>query len=215
VSPRKMREIDFYESLGQQCAQYMQEQLGESFSVEYIHNQMDGKSELRAMVDELHVRLDLPAKTVYVPKLKIDILIGILDRDKVLRLLVVEVKQGSALGLVDYSQLIGYMGVSKIIPIGLLILVSSSSGEALSADFRNYIDMGALPMDWKAEVTSTEQTIHYRTGILKYTPGGNLTMVKTEKSYGLSSWTQLSNAVIESQGLLDVGPLPRVVNETT
>jgi len=133
----------------------------------------------------------------FIPSLKVDILISISLSGNVKNLLV-EVKKGSALKLMDFSQLTGYLQVAREIPTGLLLLVNDGAGaDFVSRDFNELIASSQLGTFWRMDFVKNDEFFNFRVGICMYTPGNGVHWVNTKSTNGISSWDDL----FESLGL--------------
>lgn len=198
----RSKEVDFYEEIAEKCVKRLKSELGDGYHIGFVHNQLPGNSELRSMVRTLKRQFGIGEGLTYIPKLKVDILIGVWDPNHQLRLMLIEVKYGNSLSLVDYSQLIGYMQVAQVVPVGMLVVIPKRGRAEISADFKSYIDMKQLPMRWISSTSSMDSPIHLSTGIGTYVRGGEFRLENTELSAGLSSWKELANAIQSTEMVL-------------
>ena len=135
------------------------------------------------------LKVSNPFPDEYIPKLKLDILLGIKLVNKI-HFILVEAKYLTQLSLKDYSQLTGYFQVAKNIGTGLLLLiVKGTSPNKLSSDFGEILKLNKLPMDWKVTVKNSEYD--FKTGILTYLPGNGINWIETNNINGISDFKQL------------------------
>ena len=199
----RLREVDFYHEIAEKCVKKLSAELDDEYQIGFVHNQMPGNSELRAMVRTLKDQFGIREDSTYVPSLKVDILIGVWHPRQQLKLMLIEVKYANSLALVDYSQLIGYMQVAQVVPVGLLVIVPKRGRSEISADFRNYIDMGRLPMLWISPASPMDKLVHLKTGIATYVGGGEFRLENTSASGGLSSWGTVAHSICSTELTLE------------
>jgi len=181
-----MKEIDFYEEFADKFIKYLKSYLDDSIEIAYSHNKS-----LDSMITEVCDLLEIsnPFPNEYIPKLKLDILFGIKQANKI-HFILVEAKYLIQLSLKDYSQLTGYLQVAKNIGTGLLLLiVKGTSPNKLSSDFGEILKLNKLPMDWKVTVKNSEY--NFKTGILTYLPGNGINWIETNNINGISDFEQL------------------------
>jgi hypothetical protein len=189
------KEIAFYETFSNKFIKYLHSYLGEGYSIFFEHNKA-----LDTMLQNLAVTsgLNIVNNDVYIPKLKLDIVFLIVAPDKQIKLLLIEAKYLPQLGLKDYSQLVGYLQVAKIIDIGLLLLIQKGkSNTKLSNDFHEIIALKKLPMHWLIELKTTSEQHKFRTGILHYIPQNGIDWVNTADIQGISSFENLVEMITE------------------
>ena len=129
--------------------------------------------------------------SVYIPKLKIDIVIAIKsNKTQKCEFILLEVKYSDTLTLQDYSQLTGYLQVAKFVELGLLCLVAKPGKlSSLSNDFSDFIKTKSLPMSWKMildKLTENEQ-YKFHTGICSYVPGNGLDWIDCSVTGGFAT----------------------------
>ena len=111
-----MNEVDFYPEICQKFANLIS-YLSSDSEIHFSYNKF-----LPQMIDEIETKFNQKSfSSVYIPKLKLDILFGIKTKnsDKITYLLF-EVKYLKQLGLAEYSQLVGYLQVAENIRLGIL-----------------------------------------------------------------------------------------------
>lgn len=187
-----MKEIDFYNEFAEKFIKYLQGYLDESFEISYSQNKS-----LDSMISEVCNLFGVanPFPNEYIPKLKLDILFGIKQGERI-HFVLVEAKYLTQLSLKDYSQLTGYLQVAKNIGTGLLLLiVKGTSPNKLSSDFGEILKLNKLPMDWKVTVQNNE--FDFKTGILTYLPGNGINWIKTKNVNGISDFEQLVKIITD------------------
>lgn len=185
-----MKEIDFYKEFADKFIKYLKSYLDDSIEIAYSHNKS-----LDSMIAEVcdFLGLSNPFPNEYIPKLKLDILFGIKQANKV-QFILVEAKYLTQLSLKDYSQLIGYLQVAKNIGTGLLLLIiKGNSPSKLSSDFGEILKLNKLPMDWK--VTVNNNGFDFKTGILTYLPGNGINWINTDHVNGISNFEELVDII--------------------
>lgn len=180
------KETDFYPEVCEKLAKYLSTYLGH----EYFAFSMNGN--LANLVFQIHEKLGVPLSQTYFPELKVDILFGIKLGETKISFCLVEVKKGSSLTLIHFSQLVGYMQVAKHVKVGLLLLVNDGSGTSpLSSDFSTIIDTGNLPADWKTVLRRTGESFSFKAGICTYLVNNGIEWISSESCYGISDWKTL------------------------
>jgi len=138
---------------------------------------------------------------VYVPRLQVDILVGIMTGGSELRFLLFEVKLGKPLNLANYSQLLGYMHVASFISTGLPFLVSEKHAGVVSADFAKEISTGTVDMTYQIANSQRDFCNSYSTGIGKYFIGSDVELFDSSAANGLSSWKGLAEWVMNCESI--------------
>lgn len=188
-----MNEISYYEEFSKKFSQYLNSYLGNGYKVFYSCN-----NTLDILVKNLETLsgFTINPKDTYIPKLKVDILFAICENNKTVKLILIEAKYLPQLRLKDYSQLVGYLQVAKIINIGLLLLVQKGiSVSRLSNEFQEIIRLKKLPMNWLINLIEQNAEHSFKTGIIGYLPGNGVDWVDTREIHGISSFEDLSKAV--------------------
>lgn len=186
-----MNEIGFYEEFSEKFRKYLISYLGEGFEVFYSCN-----STLDNIIEKLENSCNTKIKPndVYIPKLKLDIVFAICKRGEIPKLILIEAKYLAQLSLKDYSQLVGYLQVAKVINIGLLLLIKkSTSSNNLSNDFHEIVRLKKLPMDWIINIKQANEEHNFKTGIIRYIPNNGIDWIDTRDVCGLSSFQELAN----------------------
>lgn len=185
-----MNEIGYYEEFSKKMTQYLHSYLGEKYTVRYACNKT-----LDLIIADLENQLGAAIKSQnsYIPKLKVDIVFAVSDQEKKVRLILIEAKYLNQLSLKDYSQLVGYLQVAKVIDLGLLLLIQRGiSANSLSNDFQEIIRLRKLPMNWFIDLPKTNERCGFETGIISYLPGGHIDWIDTRDINGVSSFSQLT-----------------------
>jgi len=191
MSDNDKTEIGYYPEICLKMAVYLKDIFGADHQIAYSQNKS-----LSEMVNEIHSSLGLDRGDTYYPSLRTDIAFGIRFPSGKLALMLLEVKRGKSLGLMNFSQLIGYMQVAKHIRIGILLLVNEGvKASPLSIDFSSIIDVGQLPADWKVLLTHSDESYDFQAGICLYTPNNGIEWVDSDNCYGISSWDQLKESL--------------------
>ncbi len=147
---------------------------------------------LNLMIAEIHKNLGVSNSGIFYPPLKTDITFGVEFPNGYISPMLLEVKRGRTLSLIDYSQLIGYLQVAKHIKVGLLMLVNEGADASqLSSDFKRLIDIQQLNFDWSMTDKVTGEINVFRTGICVYTPGNGIDWINSKSSNGISDWKTL------------------------
>ena len=183
------KEIAFYEVFSNKFIKYLTSYLGNGYSIFFEHNKS-----LDTMLQNLRLQsgIDIVDDGVYIPKLKLDIVFLIVSPTKQTKLILIEAKYLPQLGLKDYSQLVGYLQVAKIIDIGVLLLIQKgNSNTKLSNDFHEIVALKKLPMHWVIELQTTAEQHKFRTGILHYIPQNGIDWLNTTDIQGISSFEDL------------------------
>lgn len=187
-----MNEVDFYQEFAEKFTKNIQAHLPPDTNVYFSTN-----ATLDKLVHDISTQagIEIPFNQEYIPKLKLDVVFGIVSGTKC-KLILVEAKYLSKLSLKDYSQLTGYLLVAKEIEIGLLLLVTKDySHSKLSNDFNEIVSLGKLPMNWEMEIKDEMESFAFKTGIVYYQPGNGIDWVDTKKYNGISSFTELAKLV--------------------
>ncbi len=185
-----MNEISFYEEFSKKFSQYLIDYLGTDFTVYYsCNNTLDNLISNLEKACGIKIR---PAN-VYIPKLKLDIVFVVCCESKKPRLILIEAKYLHQLSLKDYSQLVGYLHVAKIIDLGLLLLIQKgASSSKFSNDFQEIVRLKKLPMDWIVDLKQFNEKHNFKTGIISYVPNNGIDWVDTKEIFGISSYDELA-----------------------
>jgi hypothetical protein len=186
------KEIEYYPEICEKLEKYLSTCLGPGCPVAFSSNGL-----LPKLVSEIHEKLGVPRLRTYYPDLKVDILCGVKIGNEKISLCLIEVKRGSSLRLLNFSQLVGYMQVAKHIKIGLLLLVNEGSvgTSPLSSDFSSIIDTGNLPADWETMLRNTRESFSFRVGICTYLVNNGIDWVSSENCHGISGWEMLKESL--------------------
>ncbi len=190
-----MKEIDFYPEICNGFSKYLESYLPKNSKIFFSFNKL-----LPQMIDEIESKAGIQSKSssVYIPKLKLDILFGIKIPNKIeLVYILLEVKYLNQLSLADYSQLIGYLQVAKNIIFGILFLViKPNSINSLSNDLQEILRTQNLPMEWKMHINKNiRDEYHFKTGISYYVPLNGIDWVNTNDVQGISSFKELADLI--------------------
>lgn len=189
-----MNEISFYEEFSKKFKKYLVSYLDDEFKVFYSCNKT-----LDNIINELENISGFKIKpdNIYIPKLKLDIVFAICKENHSPRLILIEAKYLPQLSLKDYSQLVGYLQVAKIINVGLLLLIKKGySNTNLSNDFREIIELEKLPMDWLIHIKNANEKHRFKTGIIYYVPDNGIDWIDTRNVGGLSSFEDIANSLL-------------------
>lgn len=183
-------EIKYYPEICIVISKYLMDVLGDGYELAYSMNKS-----LSTMMSEIHTQLGISCGGTYFPALKTDIAFGIKGPRGDVALLLIEVKRGKTLGLMNFSQLVGYLQVAKHIKVGLLLLVNEGAvkGSPLSSDFRSIIEIEQLPADWQVMNRRSGDIHDFKTGICMYTLTNGIDWVDSDNCLGISSWEALKN----------------------
>lgn len=193
-----MNEISFYEEFSKKFSKYLISYLGEEFEVFYSCN-----GSLDNLVEKLECLCGIKIKpdNIYIPKLKLDIVFAICKKGEIPKLILIEAKYLSQLSLKDYSQLVGYLQVAKIINIGLLLLIKKiGSSNSLSNDFQEIVQLKKLPMNWLIHIKNSNEKHNFKTGIIRYIPNNGIDWIDTKDIGGLSSFQDIAH-LLNSQNV--------------
>jgi hypothetical protein len=185
-----MNEISFYEDFSKRFSQYLITYLGNNHKVYFSCNKT-----LDFIVSDLEnlSGISIKDRGTYIPKLKVDIVFAIYGPNKKIRLLLIEAKYLNQLSLKDYSQLVGYLQVAKIIDLGLLLLIQKGiSTNKLSNDFQEIVRLRKLPMDWFIDMRKLNEQYNFKTGIINYRLAGEIEWIETKDINGISSFDELA-----------------------
>lgn len=192
-----MKEIDFYPEVCEKFERYLIEYLPSGSRISSSFNKS-----LPQLVEDIESDLGITSSISksFIPRLKLDILLGVKfpDIDDVVYVLF-EVKYLNQLGLAEFSQLVGYLQVSKKINLGLLFLVlKPNSKSPLSNDFNEILLTNNLPMKWEGVFENNETHVPFNTGICHYVKNGGIEWVNTNDVDGISSFEGLATMLMEN-----------------
>jgi hypothetical protein len=186
-----MKEIDFYPEICVKFKNYLESYFPEGTEISYAYNKT-----LPQLVDDIEKKLDCKSdlSEKYIPKLKLDILFGIKQKDlDAISFVLLEVKHLNQLGLAEYSQLVGYLQVAKEIKLGVLFIVlKPKSTSPLSNDFYEIIRTNNLPMEWKVILDKSKDSKDFKAGISYYVPNNGIEWIDTKELNGISSFEELA-----------------------
>lgn len=189
-----MNEVDFYIEFSERFAKNIEAHLPPDAKVYFSVNDT-----LDNLVDQISKKSGIAIEfdQEYIPKLKLDILFGIVIK-KQCKLILIEAKYLSKLSLKDYSQLTGYLLVAKEIELGLLVLFAKDySFSKLSNAFNEIITLGKLPMNWGIQIEEASQQFAFKTGIVYYQPGNGIDWIDSKKYKGISSFEELAKLIMK------------------
>lgn len=187
----ELKETDYYPEICLKMLKYLEDCMGGGCKFA-----CSIKTSLPEMVNDIYAQLGEDGSDVYYPQLKVDITIGVKFPNAKISLILLEVKLGSTLSLMNFSQLVGYMQVAKHIEVGLLILVNKGvKGSPLSSDFASIINVRQLPADWKVLLNNTKEHYNFKTGICMYTPSNGIDWVDSSICSGISNWGNLKDSL--------------------
>lgn len=189
-----MKEIDFYPEICEKFKYYLESYFPENTEISYSYNKT-----LPQLIDDIENELSCKSEisNKYIPKLKLDILFGIKQKDKKkISFVLLEVKHLNQLGLAEFSQLVGYLQVAKDIKFGVLFIVlKPKSSSPLSNDFHEIIRTNNLPMEWKVILDKNKDTKDFKSGISYYVPNNGIEWIDTREINGISSFEELSSLI--------------------
>lgn len=193
-----MKETDFYPVLGQRFQRELLAHLPEESKVVFA---MDAflPDLLRTVKNELNEELDVDIEQM--PKLKLDILIGVKVPDRSPNMIIVEVKYLEQLSLAHYSQMVGYLQVQKKIRFGILALVAKAPASSmLSSDFSTLIQMKNLVTEWEMITRAGDRSDSYffNTAICRYTPNNGIDWMQPHEPNAIGCVEQLVLKLLES-----------------
>lgn len=191
------KEVDFYQQVVDRFVKHLSDGLPNGYRIFGLHNQMPNCSDLTGMIRTLENLIGCKPFERYFPRIKIDCLIAVADKSNRVRVMMLEVKYGNPLRLIDFSQLIGYLQISQFCALGSLVLVSDSNQETTSADFQKLIDLSEMDLSWTVQ-GSGGGFQSYSVSILRLDVGGGTQFVDTTHTYGLSSWQEILNHLVNS-----------------
>ena len=188
-----MNEISFYPGI----CDYFERQLKLALPNVKIASAIDGT--LNNLICQTSTKLQLSStfSNQYIPKLKVDILFHF-AQDGEETLLLFEVKYSESLKLMNYSQLLGYLHVAKIIETGILLLVPKPDTRSiLSNDFDEILQMNSLPL--KVKLTDDRvggvDMSRISTGITEFSVGGTPAWYGSGAPEGIGSMEALADQV--------------------
>lgn len=198
------KEVDFYQPVVNRFIKHISDELPSGFRIIGLHNQMANCSDLAGMMRTLADLLECKPFNRYFPRIRIDCLIAVVDNAKKVRLMMLEVKYGNPLRLIDFSQLIGYLQISQLCALGSLVLVSDDNLETTSGDFQKLIDLSEMDLSWTVQ-GSGGGLQNYSVCIVRVDVGGGTQFVDTAHTYGLSSWEEVLDHLVNSPHALNSG----------
>lgn len=192
-----MREEAFYTKIISRLEKDL-ECLPKGYKAAWSHNKS-----LPSMIEEIESKLK--GKTLFrndhVPRLKIDILMGIKSaRTDKIALTLFEVKLSNNLALKDFSQLAGYLQVAKKIQAGILLLIRKSAHTSgLSNDFSDILHVNNLPMWWQTVLKISRKTTSYyfKTGVCLYTQNDGIDWYPTERLGGFGNYDDFVRFIVK------------------
>ncbi len=186
-----MNEIDFYPEICEKFSKILINYLPSGSQIEYSYNKILPK--MISEIDDKFYKKNTQSE-MYIPALKLDILFGIKLPSNDLKYILFEVKYLTQLSLSDYSQLLGYLQVAKLINLGILLLVAKKPNfSKLSNDFTDIIRMKNLPMQWKLIINKLKNEVIYNfeTGICSYIPNNGFEWIETRDIDGIYNFEKL------------------------
>jgi len=185
-----MNEISYYDEFSMKFSSYLKSYLPQSFSVHFSCNKtLDNIITDLEELSGLKIRIN----DTYIPKLKVDIVFLVSGPNIKPIPILIEAKYLNQLSLKDYSQLVGYLQVAKIIDLGLLLLIQKGlSVNILSGEFQEIIRLKKLPMDWILNLRKSNENFQFKTGIINYVPGNGIDWIDTKELSGISSFDELT-----------------------
>ena len=192
------KEIAFYEDFAHKFIKYLHTYLGEGYLIFFEQNKA-----LDTILHNLSVQsgLNIMPDGEYVPKLKLDIVFLIVSPQQQTKLILIEAKYLAQLGLKDYSQLVGYLQVAKIIDTGLLLLIQKGESKVqVSNDFSEIMALKKLPMNWLIELKNTSEQYQFKTGIIHYIPKNGIEWLNTKDLGGISSFESFISVIVGNGG---------------
>jgi hypothetical protein len=197
VQPRD-NERSHYDALCSVFEVEVRSGLGDGWSVCCVNN--TGPTNLRDQVDQICRELGLPLSGKLFPMILTDVVLGATNGDGKLRLAMIEVKgPAKSVGLVDYSQLVGYLQVARLIEVGSLLLIEQGAiPSPVSGDLKKLINSDRLLVYWRISSLMIEEHQNFNTGICSYVPGGFVDWIDLTSMRGISSWTDFANAIKSS-----------------
>lgn len=194
----RRKEVDHYDEIGNLFEQSITSALPLNWSCAVVNNTKFPN--LRVQVDDLCRQLSLKKIGHQFPIVLPDVVIGVRDPEAKLRLVMVEVKgPASSVGLTDYSQMFGYLHSAQLLGIGILLLIEDKNiPSPTSSDLQRVIDGAWLPANWKFESTVSGEKRKYRTGIVSYSPGGNIKWTDLSLVQGISNWQEFIAEILNS-----------------
>ncbi len=189
-----MKEIDFYPEICIKFKNYLEAYFPEGTEISYSYNKS-----LPLLIDDIQTELGCKSEISnnYIPKLKLDILFGIKQKDSTkISFVLLEVKHLNQLGLAEYSQLVGYLQVAKDIKLGVLFIVlKPKSSSPLSNDFHEILRTNNLPMEWKVILDKSKKNKDFKAGISYYVPNNGIEWIDTSELNGISSFAELAESM--------------------
>lgn len=185
-----MKEIDFYPEI----AKIFKKNI--LLKYPYFEIAYSCNKELTQMIDEVERSLNFNSVFTgsFIPKLKLDILFAIRNpTNSKNKLILFEVKFAKALTLSNYSQLLGYLQIAKLIDTGVLFLVNQGGGSTngFSNDFAEIVQANILPMNWSITEFKDKTKRQFRTAICQWYQGGKFLWTNATHFEGFSSEEEL------------------------
>lgn len=200
---KRRREVEYYHELAAEILVSIQAVLPQSWAASITENTTHPT--LPQQVDAICDDLGIARVGTHFPSVRPDIVLGVLSPEKALRLTMFEVKgPASSIGLTDYSQMFGYVHSAELVACGVLLLIEDKiMSTPLSLDLKKVIDGCWLPCHWTFRNLANKVERTYRAGIAYYLEGAHIDWIDLEGSEGISGWSDLVNALVQSEVVLN------------
>ncbi|MFM8857901.1 MAG: hypothetical protein ACKOI2_12005 [Actinomycetota bacterium] len=209
MSIKNRKEVDFYQELSSDIYSAMIAVLPAGWSVAVVDN--TERPDLPQQVDALCDSLGVFRVGSSFPRVLPDIVLGVLGPDHRLKLAMFEVKgPKTSVGLIDYSQMFGYLHSAELIACGVLLLVEKHHlPSPLSLDLRRVIDGLRLPCHWTFKNLANDSERTYRSGIASFLEGSHIRWIDLSSLSGICSWSDLAHSLLESDVSIVVNAVAR------
>ncbi len=197
----RKNERSHYKEIAQYFKREVSSYLGANWKISCSENTT--YPNLRDQVNAICEDLGIESRGQMFPSILTDVVLGATCDDQLLRLAKIEVKgPASSLGLVDFSQLIGYLQVASFIQVGVLLLIENAPVPSpISNDFDRLITGGRLPVKWRVSSESDKYLGTFETGICSYVPNGLVHWVNLESFGGIATWADFAESIKASSPL--------------
>jgi|DEB19_MinimDraft_3_1074340.scaffolds.fasta_scaffold98430_1 hypothetical protein len=197
------REIDFYGEVIDRFTSHIEEFLPSNFELVGLHNQLPLCGDFGSMIKVLEKQFSIKIENHYFPRLKIDALLASKDQENRIRMIMIEVKYGNPLRLIDYSQLIGYLQIAKVCIGGALVLVADKKMETISTDFLKVIELRQVDLAWRVSHPHDDHGYKFKAGLALCDIGNGTHLLDTKNSFGIAEWSEFADLLVNSDQFLN------------
>jgi hypothetical protein len=197
------REIDFYGEVIDRFKSHIEEFLPSNLELVGLHNQLPLCGDFGGMMRVLEKRFSVNLRNHYFPRLKIDALLASKDQENRIRMIMIEVKYGNPLRLIDYSQLIGYLQIAKVCIGGALVLVADKKIETISTDFLKVIELRQVDLAWRVSQPHDDHVYEFKAGLALCDIGNGTHLLDTRNNFGIAEWSEFADLLVHSDQFLN------------